>query len=79
MMSNAARSAAYQIIVEGQLDASWAGWFDGMAVAQENLGDGTPLTILTGTVSDQAALRGLLSKIWDLNLSVVSVNRVSLT
>ena len=65
------KSATYEIQVQGRLDASWSHWFEGMTIAFR---DG--ITTLTGAVSDQAALRGILSKIWDLNLAVVSVNRI---
>ena len=67
--------ATYQIVVHGRLDERWSDWLDGMAVAAENDQDGKPVTTLTGTVADQAALRSLLSRIWDLNLSVVKVYR----
>jgi hypothetical protein len=66
----------YQIQVEGRLDAGWSDWFDGMMLTFENAGDGSPVTTLSGTVVDQAALHGLLSKILDLNLTLISVIRV---
>ena len=62
----------YRIQVQGQLDESWSQWFDGMAVAFE---DG--VTTLTGALADQAALRGVLDRIWDLNLAVISVNPIT--
>jgi hypothetical protein len=65
----------YRIRIQGWLEARWAGWLDGLTVAYEGTGDGTPITTLTGPVIDQAALRGLLSRIWDLNLVLVSVER----
>ena len=66
----------YQIRVEGWIGKRWANWFDGMAVAYEGTKDDSPMTVLTGPVADQAALRGILSKIWDLNLCLFSVSRV---
>ncbi len=63
----------YQIKVEGRLDESWSGWFNSMAVTVE--GD---TTTLTGAVVDQAALRGILSRLWDLNLALISVNPIEL-
>ena len=63
----------YQIKVQGRLDESWSGWFNGMAITLE--GD---TTTLTGAVVDQAALRGLLSRLWDLNLALISVNPIEL-
>jgi hypothetical protein len=63
----------YQIVVQGKLDDSWAAWLDGMAIARAHARDGTPLVVLTGPVADQAALRGLLSRLWDLNLSLIAI------
>jgi hypothetical protein len=63
----------YEITVKGTLDQRWSDWFSGMALTVEARGDGRLLTRLSGRVSDQAALRGMLSKLWDLNLTLVSV------
>jgi len=63
----------YEITVKGTLDAKWSDWFSGMAVAVDALEDSRSLTRLTGQVSDQAALRGMLNKLWDLNLTLISV------
>ena len=62
----------YQIKVKGQLDKSRSEWFEGWAITQEE--DGT--TVLTGRAVDQAALHGVLIKIRNLNLPIVSVNCV---
>ncbi len=62
----------YQIRVEGELGQEWAEWFGGIAIAQE--GDG--VTLLTCAVADQAALHGLLRKLRDLGLSLLSINRI---
>ena len=70
------KRGTYEIRVKGILDRKWSGWFNGMAITFGQASDGSPLTTLTGTVADQAKLRGLLSKIWDLNLTVLSVNRI---
>lgn len=66
----------YQIRVQGWISERWADWFEGVTVIYEGAEDGSPITILTGPVVDQAALRGLLTKIWDLNLALISVTRV---
>ena len=66
-----AQRMVYQIKVQGRLDESWSGWFSSMAIALE--GD---TTTLTGAVVDQAALRGILSRLWDLNLALISVNPI---
>jgi len=66
------RGSVYQIRVKGQLDSSWSEWFDGLAITVERDG----VTLLAGPVTDQPALHGLLIKIRDLGLSLLSVNRV---
>ena len=64
----------YQITLEGHLDNRWADWFNGLTLtSQEHNGS---ITILTGPVADQAALRGLLSQIWDFNLALIAVERL---
>ena len=70
------KQKVYQIRVQGRLDASWSDWFDGMTLTFENRGDDSPVTTLTGAVKDQAALHGLLAKISDLNLTLVSVSQI---
>lgn len=62
----------YEIRVENGLDASWSVWFDGMQVSTEPGG----VTAISGEVVDQAALHGLLSKVRDLGLPLISVHRV---
>ena len=66
-----AQHRVYQIKMQGRLDESWSGWFGSMAITFE--GD---TTTLTGAVADQAALRGILSRLWDLNLALISVNPI---
>ena len=63
----------YEIQVQGWLDESWSDWFDGMSVAPEVSAEGTSIIRLTGTVVDQAALHGLLRKLYDLGLPLLSV------
>jgi len=62
----------YEIRLGGHLDAHWAAWFDGLAVSHQ--GDGT--TVIRGPVTDQAALHGLLQRVRDLGLPLVSVTQV---
>ncbi len=62
----------YEIRLAGHLDAHWVAWFDGLAVIQQ--GDGT--TVIRGPVADQSALHGLLQRVRDLGLPLVSVTRV---
>ncbi|MDX6325062.1 MAG: hypothetical protein QOK15_1416 [Nocardioidaceae bacterium] len=59
----------YELRVKGHLDPRWATWFDGLALTRHS--DGT--TVLRGPVTDQAALHGLLQKIRDVGLPLVSV------
>jgi hypothetical protein len=61
--------ASYQISVEGLLDTRWSEWFEGWTITPQD--DGT--TILFRPLVDQAALHGVLNKIRDLNLSLLSV------
>ena len=66
------RPATYQIKVPGHLDESWADWTGRMTITVDTDGDGLPVTILTGTV-DQAALQGLLRRLYSLGLPLISV------
>jgi hypothetical protein len=68
--------ATYEIRVEGELDESWQEWFSSLTVAIHYSDDQPPLTTITAAVADQAALRGMLCRLWDLNLTVVSVSRI---
>jgi hypothetical protein len=62
----------YQIRLEGHLDQQWTEWFEGLTITLEDNGD----TILTGSVIDQAALHGLLRKVRNLGIPLLSVNQV---
>jgi hypothetical protein len=70
------QTATYQIKVHGRLDERWAHWFDGMSIAFEPAGDDSTVTVLTGPVADQAALYGLINRVRDLGLPLISVGRV---
>jgi hypothetical protein len=70
------QSATYQIKVQGRLDERWAQWFDGMSIAFEQAEDGSTVTLLTGSVVDQAALYGLIGHMRDLGLPLISVERL---
>jgi len=69
------RPAAYQIKVPGHLPTSWSDWAEGMTMTVESEGDASPSTTLTITV-DQAALQGLLRRLYSLGLPLISVNCV---
>ena len=62
----------YEIRIRGHLDAQWTDWFGMLTVTLEQNGD----TLLTGTVADQSALHGLLRKVRDLGMPLISVNRI---
>jgi hypothetical protein len=70
------RPEVYRIKVQGRLGETWSRWFDDMAVTFEEAGDGSTLTTLTGPVVDQVALRSILDKIWNLNLTLIHVSRI---
>jgi hypothetical protein len=67
--------ARYEISVPGQLDESWADWGGGLSITVESEGDGPPVTTLAGAL-DQAALQGLLRRLYSLGMPLLSVNRV---
>lgn len=64
--------AVYQVRVRGVIDSHWSDWFEGLSIRPQENGD----TLLTGPVRDQAALHGLLAKIRDLGLPLLSVERI---
>jgi hypothetical protein len=62
----------YQIKIKGLLDRQWTDWFGGMTISSKEGGD----TLLTGPVEDQAALHGLLKKVRDLGMTLISISPV---
>lgn len=64
----------YEIRLKGHLDNRWSEWFENLTITLE--ADNT--TLLSGTIADQAALHGLLKKIRDLGIQLISVNQVQL-
>ena len=68
----------YQMTVQGYLDERRADWFDGMVIEPQVDAEGMSVTRLTGEVVDQAALHGLLRKLYDLGLSLLSIKRIEL-
>ncbi len=71
MKSHTDAPATYQIKVEGKLDQGWSDWFSGLTITVED----EDITTITGAV-DQSTLRGILTKMWDLNLTLISVTRL---
>jgi hypothetical protein len=73
---NELERCCYQVMISGHLDESWGIWLDCATIVCEiNEANQMPVTILTCPVTDQPALRGLLNKLFDLNLTILSVNR----
>jgi len=62
----------YEIRIKGHLGSQWTDWFEGLTITLEDTGD----TLLAGPVTDQAALYGVLKKVRDLGMSLLSVNRI---
>ena len=70
---NSHGAGRYEFRLKGHLDTRWAAWFEGLSLTQES--DGT--TLIHGLVADQAALHGLLQKVRDVGLPLVSVTQVN--
>lgn len=70
-MSGTASPAGYEIRVEGVLDHRWTSWFEGLEIDSDD-----SQTVIFGPVADQAALHGLLNRVCDLGLVLVSVRRL---
>ena len=68
-------SRYYQITVEGKIDPTWSAWLGGMQVFTWQKSDGRQMTNLNGVLVDQVALRGLLIRLWDLNLVLYAVQQ----
>jgi hypothetical protein len=70
--TDATQPTVYQIRIQGHLGSQWTEWFGGLALTLEDNGD----TLLTGPVADQAALHGLLKRVRDLGIPLISVSPV---
>lgn len=69
LQPDSSQPTIYRIRIKGQLDSQWTDWFEGLTITLDDNGD----TLLTGPVVDQAALHGLLKKIRDLGMPLISV------
>lgn len=65
-------STYYEIRIRGELDSNWSDWFNGLDVTPQENGE----TLIAGTLPDQAALQGILTKIFNLRLVLLSVRRI---
>ncbi|MCC6271341.1 MAG: hypothetical protein IT190_08695, partial [Microbacteriaceae bacterium] len=63
----------YEIRIKGHLDAQWMAWFEGLSITLEENGD----TLLSGPVADQSALHGILHRVRDLGMPLVSVMQIN--
>ena len=72
--TDAGEPLVYQIRIKGHLGRQWTNWFEGLIITPEDNGE----TLLTGPVVDQAALYGLLKKVRDLGVTLISVNHLTL-
>ena len=72
---NHRETARYEIRLQGHLGTRWAEWFDGLSLSNDSNGT----TLLVGPVTDQAALHGLLQKVRDLGVPLISVTQADLT
>jgi hypothetical protein len=72
--SNLRGPKVYQIKIKGHLGSQWSDWFDGLTITQDEEGN----TLLTGPVIDDSALHGLLKKVRDLGISLISFNQLEL-
>ncbi len=78
MSSRLGEGSTYEVRILGRLDERWSDWLNGVTIAFAGEEDGRETTILIGHL-DQAGLRGLLTRIWDLNLTVVCVGLLDRT
>jgi len=74
--SKFAGQGVYEIKTKGHLDEQWSSWFEGLTITSGFSEDATPITAFTGPIADQAALHGVLGKIRDINMPLISVNQI---
>ena len=73
------RDPLYQIKVQGKLNEQLSDWLSGLDICHNQVSAEVQFSTLTGPVADQAALRGILNKLWDLNLTLLAVARLDNT
>lgn len=77
-MENYRGNSIYEIQVRGMLDESWQQWFNSEEFLFQSTKDHSTVTKLVVTVADQSALRGILGKLWDLNLTLISLHLIEI-
>jgi len=70
------RASRYEIRFSGAFDVDWSSWFEGLTIAVEESPEGSPVSVLSVDLFDQAQLRGILAQILDLNLTLIGVRRL---
>jgi hypothetical protein len=65
----------YQIKVQGKLNEQWSDWLEGVTITHDRAQEEDHVTTLTSPVVDQAALRGIMNRLWDLNVTLLSIRR----
>lgn len=76
MTSHKSSPSIYEIRVEGELGDMWANWFEGLSIRKEFNGESDRhITVLYGPIPDQPSLHGVLNKIRDLNLTLISIKK----
>ena len=73
MDNHSYKQVVFQVKVKGLLSESWEKWFSEAVITSSTDSKGNPITTLSGVLADQPALRGLMMKIWDLNLDLISL------
>jgi len=74
--NNFSGQGQYEIKVKGHIEARWSDWFEGMKITAGFEDDNGPITTFTGAIRDQTALHGILAKIRDINMPLLSVNKI---
>jgi hypothetical protein len=69
----------FLVTIDGKIDISWSDWLGGLEIVLRKEADGRFVTTLSGVLADQAALRGLLNRLWDMNLVLRSFQQVDPT
>lgn len=71
------KAAIYKIVVQGEIDSGWPIQLWGLQVNVQKINGKMPISVLVGQINDQAALSGVLNKLYDMHLTVISVNMLS--